>query len=199
MVRIEVAMALEGAIPDLAARQIIDRAIRPAFKAGDFAGGLEAAIDPLEARIRGEGLPAPEPAKDRKASRPGLQPEALALFFFVVVPMVGAFLSRLVGRKAGSVLTAGAAGGVAWWLTTSIALAAGAGFVALILVGLFGLGSALRGLGGRSGSGPFIGGFGAGSVLGGGLGGGGSDGGSGGGFSSGGGGDFGGGGASGDW
>jgi uncharacterized protein len=202
-VRIEVAKALEGAIPDLAARQIIDRAIRPAFKAGDFAGGLEAAIDQLEARIRGEGLPAPELVKDRKANRPGLQPEALALFFFVVVPMVGAFLSRLLGRKAGSVLTAGAAGGVAWWLTTSVALAVGAGFVALLLVGLFGLGSALRGLGGRGGSGPFIGGFGAGTVLGGGLGGGGNGGGNGGGssggFSSGGGGDFGGGGASGDW
>jgi hypothetical protein len=54
-VRIEVAKALEGAIPDLAARQIIDNAIRPAFRADDYAGGLNAAVDQIQARIKGEG------------------------------------------------------------------------------------------------------------------------------------------------
>ena len=58
-VRIEVAKALEGAIPDLAARQIIDNAIRPAFRADDYAGGLNRAVDQIIARINGEGLPAP--------------------------------------------------------------------------------------------------------------------------------------------
>ena len=43
-VRIEVAKGLEGAIPDLAARQIIDNAIRPAFRADDYAGGLNACL-----------------------------------------------------------------------------------------------------------------------------------------------------------
>jgi uncharacterized protein len=43
-VRIEVAKALEGAVPDLAARQIIDND-RPAFRADDYAGGLNAAVD----------------------------------------------------------------------------------------------------------------------------------------------------------
>ena len=38
-VRIEVAKALEGALPDLAASRIIAETITPAFKAGDFAGG----------------------------------------------------------------------------------------------------------------------------------------------------------------
>ncbi|HYF19415.1 MAG TPA: TPM domain-containing protein, partial [Ramlibacter sp.] len=41
-IRIAPAKALEGAVPDLAARQIIDRAIAPAFRAGDYAGGLNA-------------------------------------------------------------------------------------------------------------------------------------------------------------
>src|SRR5262245_26373349 len=43
-VRIEVAKALEGAVPDLAARQIITETITPAFRRNDFAGGLNAAI-----------------------------------------------------------------------------------------------------------------------------------------------------------
>jgi uncharacterized protein len=184
--RIEVAKALEGAIPDLAARQIIDRALRPAFQAGDFAGGLDAAVDQIAARIRGEDLPAPQ-AKRRSAPSPDL--EHIGMFLFVVVPVIGSLLSRVFGRKFGSVLTAGAAGGIAWWITTSVLLAVGAGVLALILVGVFGLGSALRGL--RGGP-PVIGGWGGGG-HGGGWGGGG------GGFSSGGGGDFGGGGASGGW
>jgi hypothetical protein len=44
-VRIEVARALEGAIPDLAAWRIIDGAITPAFRRGDFAGGIDAGVE----------------------------------------------------------------------------------------------------------------------------------------------------------
>jgi uncharacterized protein len=194
-VRIEVAKALEGAIPDLAARQIIE-AIKPAFVAGDYAGGLNTAVDRLIGRIRGEDLPAPV---QRSAARGvgsgfGFDFEQLAIFLFVGVPVVGGLLSRMFGRRAGSVLTAGAAGGLSWLLTSSLLLAAGAGVVALILVGLFGMGLALRsgGLGGLGGGGGWVGG-------GGGFGGRGGGGGGGGGFSSGGGGDFGGGGSSGSW
>jgi uncharacterized protein len=191
-VRIEVAKALEGAIPDLAARQIIDSAIKPAFRADDYAGGLNAAVDKLMERIRGEHLPTPEAAPSR------VEPEDtnIALFFFIAVPLVGSLLSRLLGRRVGSVLTAGAAGGVAWWITASMVIAVGAGVVALVLVGIIGVGSLLSSrVRGRDGS--SIGGWGGGWTGGGGGWSGGSS--SGGGFSSGGGGDFGGGGASGDW
>ncbi len=58
-VRIEVAKALTGAIPDLAAKQVIDNAMTPAFKAGDFAGGLRRAISQLDALIQGEYRPPP--------------------------------------------------------------------------------------------------------------------------------------------
>ena len=59
-VRIETTKTLEGAIPDLAASQIIDDAITPRFKQGDYAGGLDAAADQIMARITGENLPAPQ-------------------------------------------------------------------------------------------------------------------------------------------
>ncbi len=190
-VRIEVAKALEGAIPDLAARQIIDSTLRPAFRADDYAGGLNAAVDRLVQRIQGEGLPAPTRRSGSSEGSAGLQLEELGMFFFVAVPILGAVLTGLFGRKFGSLLTAGAAGGLGWWLTTSVLLAVGAGVVAVVLVGILGIGSLMRGGAGRAGGLPHIGGWG------GGFGGGG--GGGGGGFSSGGGGDFGGGGASGDW
>ncbi len=193
-VRIEVAKGLEGAIPDLAAKRIIDQQITPAFRAGDFAGGLNAAVDQLGARIKGEGLPVPSAQPD---AQPGMQWEELAMFFFVGVPVIGAVLTGIFGRKLGSLVTSGLAGGVGWWITASALLAGAAGLLALVLVGVLGIGSARRGsglggLGGRHGGGPIIWGGGGGGGWGGGGGGGG-------GFSSGGGGDFGGGGASGGW
>ncbi len=181
-VRIEVAKALEGAIPDLAARQIIDRSLLPALRAGDYAGGLNAAVDQLMARIRGEGLPAPAPRAGPGAARKGLPLDQLALMVFVGVMLLGGLLSAVLGRGPGSVLTAVAAGGAAWWLGAGLLLALLAAVAAVVVVGVVGVGNVLRlVLMARGGGGGFGGG------------------GHGGGFSSGGGGDFGGGGASGRW
>ena len=197
-VNIQTAKALEGAVPDLAARQIIDSAIRPAFRADDYAGGLNAAIDQLIARIKGEALPAPH---QRQGSRPsgigGLQPIELLIFAFVALPLVAGVTRRIFGRGLGSLASGGATGVVAWLVTSSL-LVGGIGVVVGLLFGLFAGASSLLRSGGRrdGGLGGAIGGG-----LGGGFGGGGwsGGGGGGGGFSSGGGGDFGGGGASGDW
>jgi uncharacterized protein len=192
-VRIEVAKSLEGAVPDLAAKQIISEVISPAFRKGDYAGGLNAAIDRLDARIGNEGLP--EPSAAAKGALPpsgqGFNLQDLAIFLFVAVPVIGAVLTGIFGRKLGSLATAGAAGGMGWWLSASVLVAAGVGVVALILVLVLGIGASRRGVSRSSGhGGPIIWGGGSGGGWGGG---------GGGGFSSGGGGDFGGGGASGDW
>ncbi|WP_445263722.1 TPM domain-containing protein [Ramlibacter sp. PS3R-8] len=190
-VRIEVAKTLEGAVPDLAAKQIIDDAITPRFRQNDFAGGLNAAADQLIARVSGEALPAPrQPASQQRAGSGGFDWFDLAIFLFFAVPIAGAMLRGIFGRKLGSLVTGGGVGAIAMLITSSLAVAGVAGILALLFTMLSG-GS---GLGGRRGRGPVIfpGGFGGG-------GGGGWGGGGGGGFSSGGGGDFGGGGASGDW
>lgn len=183
---------LEGAIPDVEAARIIRETITPAFRAGDFAGGLNAAVDRLAALIAGEALPAPA-GRDasRQARSGGFDLQDLAIFLFVGVPILGAFLTRIFGRKGGALVAGGAVGGLGWLLTTSVLLAAGAGLLALFLVGVLGLGASRGGRGG--GLGPVIWGGGGGGSGRGGFGGGG------GGFSSGGGGSFGGGGASGSW
>jgi uncharacterized protein len=190
-VRIEVAKTLEGAVPDLAAKQVIDDAITPRFRQNDFAGGLTAAADQLIARINGEALPAPRQPDSRRASgAAGFDWFDLAIFLFFAVPIAGAVLRGIFGRKLGSLVTGGGVGAIAMLLTSSLVVAGAAGVVALLFSMLSG-GSAL---GGRRGGGPVIfpGGWGGG-------GGGGGSWGGGGGFGSGGGGDFGGGGASGDW
>ena len=197
------AKALEGAVPDLAARQIVRDTITPAFKTGDYAGGLDKGVDALMARIRGEGLPEPQ-RRPGSAAEQGLQAEDLLAFLFVAVPVAAGLLSALVGRKLGAVLTGGAAGAVVWWMTHSVLLGLGAGLMAVFVVGVLGLGATVRGLGGRRSQGgrggPIVFGDGGWSRGGSGSAGGfGSGGGGFGGFSSGGGGDFGGGGAGGNW
>ena len=198
-VRIAPAKTLEGAIPDLAARQIITNAITPRFKQGDFAGGLNAAADQIMARITGENLATPD--SDRGAgSKPGFRWMDMALFLFFAVPIGARMLSGVLGRKLGAVVTGAGVGGLAWLFTSSLLLAGAAGVIGLVFALVASLGSlgGLGGLGGRGGSGRD--GFGGGGFGGGGFGGGGSGGfGGGGGFSSGGGGNFGGGGASGNW
>ena len=61
--RIEIAKSLEGAIPDLAASDIITTAISPAFKEGQYGKGLQAGIALLDKRLAGDAsLAAPSDA-----------------------------------------------------------------------------------------------------------------------------------------
>ena len=180
--RIEVARALEGAIPDLAAARIIDEHMAPHFRSGDYAGGLSAAIAQMSARISGEALPAP--THQSTATNDDMDWRSLAMFLFFGVTLVGPVVRSLLGRFLGGVAMGGGTGLLAYWLSSSLFLGGVAGVVALLLT----LMSSGKG-------GGFMGGGGMGG-MGGGRGGGFSGG---GGFSSGGGGSFGGGGASGRW
>ncbi|MCZ2497047.1 YgcG family protein [Xylophilus sp. Kf1] len=208
-VRIEVAKALEGAIPDLAAKEVIDEAITPAFRANDYVGGLTAALDLLETRIRAEALPSPNPPGPDAAQasldvdeslgaphKQGFQWFDLAVFLFVAVPVLAGVLRRIIGRRLGAVVAAAAVGALAFLFTWSV-VAAGVAAALAWGVSMLSWNSPLQRGGGGRFPGGVVAGSGLGSVFGGGLGR--SGGGQSGGFRSGGGGDFGGGGASGDW
>ena len=183
--RIEVAKTLEGALPDLATKQIIDEALAPGLKAGDYAGGLSAAIDQITLRIDGEALPAPKQGNADKGGLnmlgEGFQWMDIAIFMLFAIPIGGAVAKAFFGNKLGAVVTGGAVGGLAFFITTSLVLAGFAFVAALLFTLLSSFGGLATGRHGRGG----------GWTGGGGMGGGG--------FSSGGGGDFGGGGSSGDF
>jgi uncharacterized protein len=193
--RIDVARALEGALPDVTARRIIREAMAPRFQQQDYAGGLVAAVDLIARQIEGEGLPTPAGVPQRQVDA-GESMLGLMVPFVIFGIAVGAVLRCLFGVP-GALVAGGGSGAIAALLLQSVVL----GGLAGLLVFIFALGAgsrASRALGGRRGgwSGPVI-------IPGGGWGGGGgggwSGGGGGGGWSSGGGGDFSGGGASGDW
>jgi len=188
--RIATAKSLEGAIPDLLARRILDQVVTPALRQGDYAGGIEAGVDQILARIRGEELPLPDAAQ--KPSLGGdLEWPDLLIFLAFAVPVVAAVLRGVFGNKLGTLLTGVGAGGLAYLLTTVFWIALGAGLLGMVAA-LFMQHLPISSGTGRGGRGGPWGGGGFGGRGGGGLGGGG-------GFSSGGGGNFGGGGASGGW
>ncbi|ABD08648.1 Protein of unknown function DUF477 [Rhodopseudomonas palustris HaA2] len=188
--RIEVGYGLEGALPDVTAKRIIDEIITPKFRTGDFAGGIEAGVDRMIAVIDGEALPAPEPQHEwSPESFDQVSGWAIPLIFGTLV--VNGFLQSLLGRMAASALTGSIIGGVAWMFGLGFPIAMIVGFAAFLFalfIDLF------------SGGGPGIGsGRRSGGIYPGGAWSGGSRGSSSSGGFSGGGGSFGGGGASGSW
>ena len=181
--RIEVEYGLEGVIPDAIANRIIDEDLTPKFRTGDFAGGLNAAVDRMIGLVNGEPLPPPKPERSFEGKpRDGNAPFITALFvFFILRAVFGGVSAFLRGVVAG-----GAVGLVLFLFGAGLLFAIGASVLAFF----FALPS---GGGGRYSGGGGWGGFGGGGF------GGGSSGGFGGGGFSGGGGMSGGGGASGGW
>lgn len=187
-IRIEVAKSLEGAVPDLAAKRVIDEAITPHFKQGRFAAGIDAAISQISALIRSESLPAPT-ADSVASTAPsqGFSWTDIGIFLFFAVPVSAAVARAVFGPVFGVLLVGLGTGFLAYLFTRSYLLAAFAGLLGWVWGALSSAGS---GPGSSRRSTPWSGGSSSGSWNGSGSS---SD------FGSGGGGDFGGGGASGDW
>src|SRR5687768_7096821 len=154
-VRIEVGYGLEGALPDVAVKRIIEEHVLPRFKQGDSHGGIEAAVSRMMSVIEGEQLP-PPPTSARSESI-GDNLEGVLFIGFMLVFVVGGMIRAALGRFAGSGVI-GAIGGVAAWLILG-SLIAGlvVGLIAAVLSlmgGMGGLGPSRRGWGGGwSGSG----------------------------------------------
>jgi uncharacterized protein len=173
-IRIEVGYGLEGALPDVTSKRIIEETILPRFKQGDYFGGLQAGVEKIIQVADGEPLP---PAASRSAGgNESLQGYAPVLF--VVALVVGGVLRKMLGRFPGALVAGAIVGALAWFVVGAVTVALLAGAAAVVLT-LFGGGPALLGLGGPGG-GNRGGGFGSGGFRGGGGG-------------------FGGGGASGRW
>lgn len=186
-IRIDVGYGLEGAIPDAIAKRIISETITPRFRAGDFAGGLGAAVTQMQKLIEGEALPAPAASQPRSA--PGGfegRIEELLVVGLTASVVAGSILRAIFGRLLGSLLAGGLVGAAAWFITGSLLVAGIGALIAFVFV--LAISSGAGRAFGHGGSGGGWSGSSGGSWGGGDSGG-----------WSGGGGDFGGGGASGDW
>ncbi len=173
--RIEVGYGLEGAVTDAKSRQIIEEYITPAFKQGDFAGGISEGVLAISQLIAGEELPESNYSAN-ETSGDGMNGWFIFIFIFALI------VSSATKKKLGNGKSKGVGSIVAF--VGGILLFGLAGGIGLVIFYLI-----FSSIGGGRG-GYYGGGFGGGSSSGGGFGGGGF---------SGGGGSFGGGGASGSW
>ena len=184
-IRVEVGPGLQGTVTDAVSSVVINTQIAPKFKAGDYAGGINAGIDQLATLIQlppeeAQKLAAQAAAQSQAHARQAQQPKIgagtiiflVVVFFFFVLPMIRAMRGggRSYGKDGVSVYPPG--GGF------------GGGFLGG-LAGNLAANAIARQLGGGSSGGSWGGGSGSGGF--------------GGGFGGGGGGSFDGGGASGDW
>ncbi|MEQ1638731.1 MAG: YgcG family protein, partial [Methylococcales bacterium] len=106
--RIEVGYGLEGAIPDAIAKRVISETITPYFKAGDFAGGIDAGVMQLAQLIAGESLPPPT-AQNRNTQ----QDDGRFMLILIAGVLAGWFLSAIFGRTLGGAFAALGSGTIA--------------------------------------------------------------------------------------
>jgi len=97
-IRIEVGYGLEGAIPDITAKQIIDYSITPEFRQGHYYRGLDHAVDDIMKAAAGEYK-----APARKSSGKGKGFGFGAIIFFLI--MLFLFAGGRGGRGGGGMLS----------------------------------------------------------------------------------------------
>jgi len=118
--RIEVGRGLEGAIPDAYAKRIIEEAITPRFREGNFYAGIEAGVDRIAKLVDGEPMPPPTAPSPGGSSR--WDPELVLYGFFALLAVVH-MLQAALGRLLGSAVVGAVAGGIVFFMAgLSVAL-----------------------------------------------------------------------------
>jgi len=126
-IRIETSYSLEPTITDAVSSDIIRNTIAPHFRQDDYAGGLNAGIDALGAKLGVKGVQAPEPRPVReRGARSGFDPQWLIalvfLFFFFILPLFtrrrsgcgGCFWPMMFLGGGGPGITFGGGSGGGW-------------------------------------------------------------------------------------
>lgn len=180
--RIDVGYGLEGAIPDIYAKRIIENIITPEFRHGQFATGINKGLDAVMDLINGEDLP----MVTKKNYKPKSSAKNFSIGLIVFVLILLSAIKAMIKKSSMKFIVALVLAILLAWLMANVIMG-----IFSFIVSLFVLFS--NSTGGRGGGGYYGGGYYGGS------GGGFSSGGGGFGGFSGGGGGFGGGGASGGW
>ncbi len=123
---------LEGVLPDVVVKRIIEEQITPLFKQADYAGGLQAGIqqvdhilqlDPEIARASAEALRQQQADSEKQAA--AMQRGVIAL---LVLSVLGIFATMLLGRPLSASIAG--VGGVVWGMISGLGL-----FASLLLGG----------------------------------------------------------------
>ena len=134
--RVRIGRGLEGALTDLVSNRIIDESIVPAFRSGNYPGGIALGVERMIQVADGEPLPEPQPSWNGEG---GNSTGDLFGLLFILVFFVGAALRKVFGRFFGSLATGGVVGTVVWLAGTALFAAALAAFGAFFLTLVLGV------------------------------------------------------------
>lgn len=151
---------LEGAIPDVYAKRILDDVLRPQLQANNADGGVREAVNQLEKLINGEKLPAQQSAH-QESDDSGSTIFGILLLIFIA----GSFLKNIFGNTLGSAIVGFLVLSFGWYSGWSLFAAIFGAILAFIIALIFagnifigGSGGGRGGFGGGSGGGGFSGG-----------------------------------------
>jgi uncharacterized protein len=104
---------LEGALPDATCKNIIDDVIAPAFKQGDYAGGVRAGVNAMIAATKGEyvGTGQTDAEKEQADAGNGQNTPPWVIVVFIIVFILIFVLSRRYGGSSPYIYTGGGFGG----------------------------------------------------------------------------------------
>ncbi|RME98676.1 MAG: hypothetical protein D6773_14070, partial [Alphaproteobacteria bacterium] len=123
-VRIEVGRGLEGELPDALAKLIIENAILPRFRAGDFAGGIRDGVRDITAVLTGDAEAVKLRARPPDNAPPDWVAIVIILAWFIIFALViwsivhsarsNAKGGGRKGKKGGWVFGPGSSSGGGW-------------------------------------------------------------------------------------
>src|SRR5215510_3012525 len=89
-VRIEVGRGLEPQLTDVMSKLIVENAILPAFRRGDFAAGIKAGVRDIRDVLLGdaEAVKARAKASSKRENVPGISPALIMLIFFILMALL---------------------------------------------------------------------------------------------------------------
>jgi uncharacterized protein len=143
-VRIEVGYGLGGALTDAVSRLIIENAILPRFRAGDFAGGIARGVDDIISVLSGDA----EEWQRQAAKRPDAPGWGPLLNILLAIALIIFFFWLISGPPGTGTRRRGSSGPIIWAPSSGSSWDSGGGFSG----GGFSGGGGSFGGGGASGS-----------------------------------------------
>ena len=95
--RIHTGYGLEGALPDITCRQIIENEIKPRFQTGNYEAGLQAGLDAMIKATRGEYQGTGKVAGDRRRTR--IDPGTIIILVFLGFIVLRALTAKRRGTS----------------------------------------------------------------------------------------------------
>jgi len=122
-ITIRVGQGLEGVLPDITCKHIIDREVMPSFKAGDYYAGFVNGVDSIIAASKGEYVVEKNDVVGGRGGQHGKRvPAWVTILIIVIIYFIIWLVNRFRGGGGGNYMSGGGFGGfmTGWFLGSGL-------------------------------------------------------------------------------